>query len=122
MNKKTLLNAYIRELVREELKLVLRSEVSRIMNEELEKAVREHKSTSRPESESVSIPSVRNSLKELLDVEYDRPNGTIRARMINPALKTENDTKAELLPDNNEVKKALTRDYSDVMKKMGITK
>jgi hypothetical protein len=104
---KQLLKAYIRTIVEEEVK--------RILPELLTEAVQQVKSL----TENTTAPAApaqtfdRTRLRELLNIDYD--GDTLRATTDN--LGTSN------IPTNAppEIVKALTRDYSTLMKKMGIT-
>jgi hypothetical protein len=108
---KQLLKAYIRTIVEEEVK--------RILPELLTEAVQQVKSL----TENTAAPAApaqtfdRARLRELLNIDYD--GDTLRATTSNlNTPPTMADVPANAAPD---VVKALTRDYSTLMKKMGLT-
>lgn len=106
---KQLLKAYIRTIVEEEVK--------RVLPEVLGEAVREIKQLS---ENRVATPAPKKSqldrgrLAELMGIEYD--GETLRATGVSPHATHD-------IPPGTpaEVKDALTRDYSALMKKMGLT-
>lgn len=114
MDKK-LLKAYIRTIVEEE--------VERLLPKMLSEAVQEIKSA-QGNSKSVvtetAKPAVdRKRLAELMGLDYDRDSGTLSATT--RGLQT-NPMAANLPPNiDPEVSKALTRDYSALMKAMKLT-
>lgn len=110
---KQLLKAYIKTIVEDEVK--------RMLPELLAEAVSEIKQLSENKSSTTSAqqkkPTVdRNKLAELMGIKYD--GETLRA--------TSTDTVGSRLPENAprdadpEVIKAITRDYSQIMKAMKI--
>lgn len=108
---KQLLKAYIRTIVEEEVK--------RILPQLLSEAVAEVKQLSEQTSRTASSPKSkldRSKLASMMGIDYD--GQTLRA--------TSTDRIAMRLPDevpanaDPEVVKAINRDYSQLMKKMGI--
>lgn len=108
---KQLLKAYIRTIVEEEVKRIL----PEILSEAVSEIKQLSEQTSRPASSSK--PKLdRSKLAAMMGLEYD--GQTLRA--------TSTDAIATRLPDevpanaDPEVVKAINRDYSQLMKKMGI--
>lgn len=125
---KQLLKAYIRTIVEEEVK--------RILPELLSEAVAEVKNA-KSLNETVQAPAPvkqkidRGRLAELMGIDYDRQSGTIRANTA--GLNTTSGTLTTVdsagnrvqIPETSvdpEVRAALTKDYSALMKKMGMSK
>jgi hypothetical protein len=104
---KQLLKAYIRTIVEEEVK--------RVLPELLAEAVTEIKQLQESAPATQNRPRVdRSRMAELMGIDYD--GETIRASGVNSA---------PVLVDPNrgnpEVVKKINRDYSALMKKMGLT-
>lgn len=118
---KQLLKAYIRTIVEEE--------VQRILPEMLSEAVREIKKVQNINETARSMESVkpkidRNRLAELMGIDYDRQSGTITATTSNmPKTVATMDAagnRIEIPADKVDptVMQAITKDYSEIMKKM----
>lgn len=108
---KQLLKAYIRTIVEEEVK--------RLLPEMLAEAVSEIKqlSENRNNSQSSKKPSIdRGRLAELMGISYD--GETVRASTVNMGVPLPENAPRDADP---EVVKAVTKDYSALMKKMGLT-
>lgn len=105
---KTLLKAYIRTIVEEEVK--------RLLPEMLGEAVQQVKQlTEHTQPTATSTKKYnRNDLAQMMGLEYD--GETLRATGVSPHAPA--DIPAGTPP---ELKQALTRDYSALMKKMGLT-
>lgn len=121
---KTLLKAYIRTIVEEEVK--------RILPELLSEAVQEVKQiteSAQPSAAPKKRPAIdKGRLAQLMGIEYDRNEGTIRANTsgIRPNTITAKDAAGNVveLPANavkSEVVDAINRDYSQLMKAMKLT-
>jgi hypothetical protein len=106
---KQLLKAYVRTVVEEEIK--------RIVPEMLAEAIKEIKQLKEIQSENV-VPSTRpavdrSSLAQMMGLSYDGETlSAMGGNMTAAPRATEGDP---------EVVKAINRDYSALMKKMGIT-
>lgn len=122
---KQLLKAYIRTIVEEEVK--------QILPKMLAEAVAEVKSM-KPITEQVVSPTKtkpkvdRGRLAELMGIDYDRNQGTIRAttrNMVSPTVAAKDaagntiEIPASEVP--TEVISALNKDYSQLMKAMKLT-
>ena len=120
---KQLLKAYIRTIVEEE--------VTRLLPELLSEAVQEIKKVNKI-NETVSAPTPqkpkidRGRLAQLMGISYDRENETLSAHTGNMNTLTAMDAAgnkvqvpASAVP--TEVVTAITKDYSQLMKKMGLT-
>lgn len=118
---KQLLKAYIRTIVEEE--------VQRILPEMLSEAVREIKKVQNINENARSMETVkpkidRNRLAELMGIDYDRQSGTITATTSNmPKTVATMDSagnRIEIPADRVDptVMQAITKDYSEIMKKM----
>lgn len=122
---KTLLKAYIRTIVEEEVK--------KLLPDLLGEAVAEIKhATKLNESVSTSVakkPQVdKKRLAELMGIDYDRNEGTIRATTRNmvPSTVTAKDVAGNTIeiPASDvpkEVINAINKDYSNLMKAMKLT-
>lgn len=124
---KTLLKAYIRTIVEEE--------VTRLLPELLGEAVAQVKQTKINESTistkanpTVKKPAVdRARLAELMGIDYDRTGGTLTARgaqspqVFNVADQAGNVRQIPASQVAPEVVDALTKDYSQLMKAMKLT-
>lgn len=122
---KTLLKAYIRTIVEEEVK--------KILPEMLTEAVAEIKKL-KPVNETIATPTVKkpaidkSRLAELMGIDYDRTGGTLTARGVQPSTQVFNvaDQAGNIrqIPASQvapEVVDALTKDYSQLMKAMKLT-
>lgn len=118
---KTLLKAYIRTIVEEEVK--------RILPELLSEAVQEVKqlteSAATPVAPKKRPPVDRGRLAELMGINYNREEGTIRANTSNlrPQTVTMKDSAGNTVEVpasavKPEVVDAINRDYSQLMKAM----
>jgi hypothetical protein len=116
---KQLLKAYIRTIVEEEVK--------RILPELLSEAVREvKKATSINEAAPAQQkPKIdRGRLAELMGISYDRENATITANTSNMLTTVDAAGNRVQVPASSvppEVVNAITKDYSQLMKKMKLT-
>lgn len=118
---KQLLKAYIRTIVEEEVK--------KILPELLGEAIAEIKNANKL-NESVktdSKPKIdRSRLAQLMGIDYDRGNATIRATGVVPSVVTAKDSAGNSIqvPADSvapEVISAINKDYSALMKKMKLT-
>lgn len=122
---KTLLKAYIRTIVEEEVK--------KILPEMLAEAVAEIKSL-KTITENATTPTKakpkldRSRLAELMGIDYNRDEGTIRATTHNIASTTVvakdaagNSVQIPASEVPSEVIDAINKDYSSLMKKMKLT-
>lgn len=113
---KALFKAYVRELVKE----TVESEVKKILPKLLAEAVNEVKTIQ--ESNTVQQPQKpkfsRSQLAEMMGLE--RLGDTIVASTNNMA--TPKPTQAHQLPNDNPAVQAINKDYSALMKKMGLSK
>lgn len=108
---KQLLKAYIRTIVEEEVK--------RLLPEMLAEAVSEVKqlSETRQPSMQTKKPAIdRGKLAQLMGITYD--GETLRATTNNMAVPLPENAPRDVDP---EVVKAVTKDYSALMKKMGLS-
>ena len=108
---KQLLKAYIRTIVEEEVK--------RLLPEMLAEAVSEVKqlSETRQPSTQPKKPAIdRGKLAQLMGITYD--GETLRATTNNMVVPLPENTPRDVDP---EVVKAVTKDYSALMKKMGLS-
>lgn len=106
---KTLFKAYVRTIVEEEVK--------RLLPEMLGEAVQQIKGTQLTESNTTEQkPSLdRGRLAELMGISYD--GETLRATTSNLASRVPVEARGNVNP---AVEQAINRNYSDLMKKMGI--
>jgi hypothetical protein len=113
MDKK-LLKSYIRTIVEEEVERLL----PKMLSEAVEQ-IKTAKSTSTLVSETKKPAVDKKRLAELIGLDYDRTSGTLSA--FADGMHT-HDVAAQV-PANvdPEVSKALTRDYSQLMKAMKLT-
>jgi hypothetical protein len=120
---KTLLKAYIRTIVEEEVK--------RLLPELLTEAVAEVKKVSKL-NESASVPTPakktptvdRKRLAEIMGIDYDSDEGTIRAttaRTIAAKDLAGNTIEVSEHTVPSDVMGAINRDYSQLMKKMKLS-
>jgi len=107
---KTLFKAYVREMVKEEVE----NEVRKVLPKLLGEAVAEVKSLQEVAAPAKSKPKFnRNELAAMMGLERD--GDTIRATTVMPNI-------PEGISPDNVALPAINRDYSAVMKAMGITK
>jgi hypothetical protein len=118
-----LLKAYIRTIVEEEVQRVLPKLLGEAVAEV--KAVNKLNESATPVTKKPTLD--RSRLAELMGIDYDRDNGTIRASTNNLPPKMVNvmdssGNKVEIPADrvDPEVLSAITRDYSHLMKAMKI--
>jgi len=108
---KQLLKAYIKTIVEDEVKKILPEMLAEAVAEV--KQLSEHKTTPLQQKR----PSIdRGRLAELMGISYD--GETLRATTNNMVVPLPENTPKDVDP---EVVKAVTKDYSALMKKMGIT-
>jgi hypothetical protein len=113
---KALFKAYIREIVKEEIEASVERTVKRILPEILGEAVQEIKKGS--VQENTRPPSLsRERMAQLLNIDVDGDTLTATA---GPGLYGH---VAKNTPDTtNPAVAAITRDYGELMKKMGLAK
>lgn len=107
---KQLLKAYIRTIVEEEVKRLLPEMLAEAVSEI--KQLSEQKPSTQPKKPSID----RNRLAELMGVTYD--GQTLRASTNNMTVPLPENAPRDVDP---EVLKAVTRDYSQLMKAMKLT-
>lgn len=119
---KQLLKAYIRTIVEEEVK--------RILPELLSEAVREVKQISESQSFTTKPPAKpamdRSKLAQLMGISYDGDTLRASTKGLQPETLTTMDSAGNKVQipvsqADPEVVKAITKDYSALMKKMGLT-
>lgn len=119
---KQLLKAYIRTIVEEEVK--------RILPELLSEAVREIKQVNKLNEAVAPAPQQKPSidrgrLAQLMGISYDRENETITANTTNMLTAMDSAGNKVQVPASAvapEVVTAITKDYSQLMKKMGLSR
>lgn len=114
---KALFRAYVKELVKEQIEESVEKAVKKILPEILGEAIAEIKGTSTPIRENTQ-PSKKFSRAQLAEMMgLERHGDTIVATTDNMMTQFP----PNMSPDNAAVK-AITRDYSAVMKAMGLSK
>lgn len=108
---KQLLKAYIRTIVEEEVKRLLPEMLAEAVSE-----IKQLSETRQPTTQPKKPAIDRNRLAELMGVSYD--GQTLRATTNNMAVPLPENTPSDADP---EVIKAVTKDYSALMKKMGLS-
>lgn len=108
---KQLLKAYVRTIVEEEVKRILPELLSEAVTEI--KQLSEHKN---PQTTTKKSGIDRSRLAELMGVSYD--GETLRATTKNMTTPLPENVPRDVDP---EVVKAVTKDYSALMKKMGLS-
>ncbi len=112
---KALFRAYVKELVREQIKDSVETEVKKILPKLLGEAVEEVKAISNNKTEPTRPKFSRAQLAEMMGLE--RHGDTIVAttgKMMTDIPKG--------VSENDPVVQAINKDYSQLMKKMGLSK
>lgn len=108
---KQLLKAYIRTIVEEEVKKILPELLAEAVSE-----IKQLSETKKPMVQSKKSTIDRNRLAELMGISYD--GETLMASTKSMAVPLPENAPKDVAP---EVVNAVTKDYSAMMKKMGLT-
>ena len=111
---KALFRAYVKELVKEQIQESVEKEVKKILPKLLEEAVTEIKST-QPARPTASAPKLsRSQLAEMMGLERNGDTIMATTDKIMPNL-------PKGMSEDNPAVQAINRDYSAVMKAMGLS-
>lgn len=108
---KQLLKAYIKTIVEDEVKKILPELLAEAVSE-----IKQLSETRQPITQSKKPTVDRGRLAELMGISYD--GETLRATTTNMVVPLPENAPRDVDP---EVVKAVTKDYSAMMKKMGLT-
>lgn len=117
---KALFRAYVKELVKEQIDESVEKAVKKLLPEILGEAVAEIKAIQPKaitENTISAKPKIdRNKLAEMMGLERHGDTIVATTKGLNPAVPTTN------VSDENPVVQAINRDYSQLMKAMGLSK
>jgi hypothetical protein len=116
---KALFRAYVKELVKEQMDESVEKVVKKILPEILAEAVNEIKTLQTPVNESVAKPKFsRAQLAEMMGLERHGDTITASTKNIGPVMSAP----PQGITEDNPTFQAINKDYSQLMKKMGLVK